>query len=237
MKTGQVQNHFRHQVDNYRNLMAGIIPEYEQAQQLLVDLLPFDQTEKLRILDLGSGPAALSELVLERYLQSEVLVFNLTPEMLDSAKFRLSRFGSRFQILQGDFRNKGLFGVGYDAILAGMTLHHLTDHERKTAFQELFLVLNAGGIFLSHDIVMDEDPFISEWHYNLWRKFMRNNGEDDSLWYEKHKEKDHPVSVESLKSWLIETGFIHVACHWQYWNFSVVSATKDGMQGTPAAFP
>ena len=237
MKTGQVQDHFRKQVDNYRSLMTRIIPDYEVAQRLLIDLLPFDRTKKLRILDLGSGPGTLSELVLERYPQSEVLAFDLTQEMLDSAKFRLSRFGSRFRIFQGDYRNKELFGVGYDAILAGMTLHHLTDHERKTAFQELFLVLNAGGIFLSHDIVMDEDPFISEWHYNLWRKFMRNNGEDDSLWYEKHKEKDHSVSVESLKSWLIEAGFIHVACHWQYWNFSVVSATKDGMQGTPAAFP
>ena len=236
MKTGKVQEHFRKQVGNYRNFMVGIIPEYQAAQRLLVDLLPFDRREKIRILDLGSGPGTLSELVLERYPQSEVLAFDLTQEMLDSAKFRLSHFGSRFQILQGDYRNKELFGAGYDAILAGMTLHHLTDNERKTGFQDFLLALNPGGIFLSQDIVMDQDPFISEWHYNLWRKFMRDNGEDDSLWYEKHKEKDHPASVESLKSWLIEAGFVHSACHWQYWNFSVISATKDGMHGTPAAF-
>ncbi len=111
MKTGQVQNHFRKQVDNYRNLMAGIVPEYQAAQNFLVELLPFDRMEKIRILDLGSGPGTLSELVLERYPQSEVLAFDLTQEMLDSAKFRLSRFGSRFQILQGDYRNKGLFGA------------------------------------------------------------------------------------------------------------------------------
>ena len=227
MKTGQVQDHFRKQVDNYRSLMIRIIPDYEVAQRLLVDLLPFDGTKKIKILDLGSGPGALSELVLERYPQSEVLAFDLTQEMLDSAKFRLSRFGSRFQIFQGDYRNKELFGGGYDAILAGITLHHLTDSERKMAFQDFFLALNPGGIFLSQDIVMDEDLFISEWHYNLWRKFMRDNGEDDSFWYEKHKEKDHPVSIERLKSWLTEAGFAHPACHWRFWNFSIVSATKE----------
>ncbi|EQD25618.1 MAG: class I SAM-dependent methyltransferase [Nitrospirae bacterium] len=227
MKTGQVQDHFRKQVDNYRSLMTRIIPDYEVAQRLLIDLLPFDRTKKLRILDLGSGPGTLSELVLERYPQSEVLAFDLTQEMLDSAKFRLSRFGSRFRIFQGDYRNKELFGVGYDAILAGMTLHHLTDSERKTAFQDFFLALNPGGIFLSQDIVLDEDLFISEWHCNLWRTFMRDNGEDDSFWYKKHKEKDHPVSVERLKSWLTEAGFAHPACHWRFWNFSIISATKE----------
>jgi tRNA (cmo5U34)-methyltransferase len=229
MKPGKVQDHFKKQVDHYRSLMIRIIPDYEAAQNLLVDLLPFNRTKKLRILDLGSGPGTLSELVLERYPLSEVLAFDLTQEMLDFAQIRLSRFGSRLQILQGDYRNKELFGTGYDAILAGMTLHHLKNDERKTAFQDFFQSLSPGGIFLSQDIVIDEDPFISEWHYSLWRKFMRNNGEkNDSFWYEKHKEKDHPVSVENLKSWLTEAGFTHSACHWKHWNFSIVSATREG---------
>ncbi len=103
MKRAQVEEHFRVQVDKYEELMRRIVPEYDLQTALLIDLIPFRKSAPIRVLDLGSGPGTLSELVLERYRRSEVVAFDLTEEMLDAARERCQSFGARFLAVEGDF--------------------------------------------------------------------------------------------------------------------------------------
>ena len=225
MEQEQVKEHFRKQVADYVGLMGKLIPQYMEQQQFLCELIPFDRDEPIRVLDLGAGPGVLSELVLELYPQATVLAFDLTEGMLEACKQRLSKFEGRFNIRQGDFKTDS-FEVGYDVILAGLTLHHLSNKERQKIFSRLYDALTDNGLFLAREIVIDEDPFVTDWHYSLWRSFLRANGEDDTLWYDKHRQKDHPVSVENQLTWLREAGFVRAACHWRYWNFAIISGHK-----------
>jgi tRNA (cmo5U34)-methyltransferase len=73
----------------------------------------------------------------------------------------------------------------------------LEDKARQVVFSRLYRALNEPGIFLAREIVVDTDTFVTDWHYPLWRSFMRANGEDDAFWYDKHQQKDHPVPVEN----------------------------------------
>ena len=225
MDEHQVQEHFRKQVGDYVGLMSRLIPEYEKGQRFLCDLIPFDKEQAINVLDLGSGPGGLSELVLEMYPEAKVHAFDLTEEMLLVCQERLNKYESRVTFQQGDYK-KDTFGSGYDVILAGLTLHHLTDEERKSIFQVIHDALEDEGIFITREIIVDEDPYITEWHYSLWRNFMKSNGEDDEFWHQKHNEKDHPVSVENQLEWLKNAGFSHTACHWRYWNFAIISGRK-----------
>jgi len=206
-------------------LMNRLIPEYEMGQRFLCELIPFVKEQVIKVLDLGAGTGGLSELVLKMYPSSTVHAFDLTEEMLAICKERLGEYKDRLTVQQGDYKRDS-FGSGYDVILAGLTLHHLSDAERRYVFKKLYSSLNEGGIYLAREIVLDEDPFITEWHYALWREFMKANGEDDAFWYQKHCEKDHPVSIENQLSWLENAEFKHTACHWRYWNFAIVSGRK-----------
>jgi hypothetical protein len=67
MDREQVKEHFRRQVHEYEAFMCRIVPAYEFQTELLIDLIPFDTTAPIRVLDLGSGPGTLSEKVLERF--------------------------------------------------------------------------------------------------------------------------------------------------------------------------
>jgi len=154
-----------------------------------------------------------------------VRAFDLTEEMLEVCQERLGQYKGRLTVQQGDYR-RGSFGTGFDLVLAGLTLHHLTDIERKEFFKTLYDALNEGGIFLAREIIVDEDSFITNWHYSPWREFMRSQGEDDVFWYQRHREKEHPVSIENQLSWLKAVGFKHTACHWRYWNFAIISGRK-----------
>ena len=114
--------------------MRRIVPGYDLQTRLLVDLIPFDVVARIRVLDLGSGPGILSTLVLERYPNAEVVAFDLTEEMLASARERCGRFADRFSTVTGDYAVDDV-GSRYDLVLAGLTLHHLDDRQRRAVFR------------------------------------------------------------------------------------------------------
>jgi tRNA (cmo5U34)-methyltransferase len=230
MDREQVKEHFRRQVHEYEAFMCRIVPAYEFQTELLIDLIPFDTTAPIRVLDLGSGPGTLSEKVLERFPKAELVAFDLTAEMLEVAKQRCSRFDDRFTAVAGDFAADD-FGVDYDLVLAGFSLHHLDAAQRQAMFHRIFAGLLRGGVFIAREVTTDEDDFVAEWHARLWRKFMADNGEDAEYWYRKHRSKDHPTSVENQTECLRDAGFVHVACHWRYIKFAVLSAHKTFRSG------
>ncbi len=225
MQQEEVKKHFRKQVAEYVGLMGRLVPQYMEQQKFLCELIPFDRNSPIHVLDLGSGPGVLSELVLKLYPQAKVLAFDLTREMLEACKQRLAAFEGRIVIRQGDF-SRDSFGAGYDVILAGLTLHHLDHEQRREIYVRLYGALKSPGVFLAREVIVDDDPFVTEWHYSLWRSFMRANGEDDAFWFGKHREKDHPASVEQQSAWLRKAGFVHTACHWRYWNFAIIGGHK-----------
>lgn len=226
MEREQVKDHFRRQAHEYEAFMKRIVPAYDFQTRLLIELIPFDIDTPIRVLDLGSGPGTLSELVLAVYPRSEVVAFDLTDKMLDAARTRCQRFGHRFSAVMGDYAIDD-FGSAYDLVLAGLTLHHLNDDQRQMALKQICLALNDGGAFLAREVVADDDPCIAQWHYRRWRDFMTSNGENGQHWYRKHLAKDHPASVKRQLDWLRSAGFSHVACHWQHMNFAVLSAHKS----------
>ncbi len=225
MEKERVQEHFRKQAADYDRLMGRLIPKNSEQIEFLCELIPFDRAQSIRVLDLGSGPGVLAEHVLERFPQARVGAFDLTEEMLDACRQRLARFADRLELKQGDYKTDS-FGFGYDVILAGLTLHHLEGAARREIFARLYGALKSPGIFLAREIIVDEDPEVTDWHYALWRSFMRANGEDAAFWDAKHREKDHPVSVEKQLAWLRQAGFARTACHWRYWNFAIISGSK-----------
>ena len=234
----RVKAHFRAQVPDYEGFMRRIVPGYDLQTRLLVDLIPFDALARIRVLDLGSGPGILSALVLERYPNAAVVAFDLTEEMLASARKRCGRFADRFSTVAGDYAVDDI-GSRYDLVLAGLTLHHLDDRQRRAVFRRLHAALMPGGVFLVREVVADDDPFVAGRHYRFWQAFMTENGEDGDHWFHKHLSKDHPASVENQMTWLRDVGFAHVACHWRYMNFAVLSAHKsdDNGSGTVSSRP
>ena len=129
------------------------------------------------------------------------------------------------KLQQGDFRTDPI-GKEYDIIIAGLTLHHLTWEERENFYQTLYAALNQGGLFLARDVIIDEDQSVVQAQYSSWKEFMGSQGEDPELWYSKHIEKDHPMTLSDHFAWLRKAGFSKVACHWRLYNFAITTAEK-----------
>ncbi len=226
MKAGKVQEHFAEQASEYEQLMGRLVPQYKEQNSLLLDLIPYGEDEPFSALDLGCGPGVLTELLLEKFSNAQVAAFDLTQEMLTACEERLAEDGERLTVCQGDFQSDP-FGTGYDLILASLSLQHLTGPEKEKIYDKVHAALNPGGLFLAREITVDVSTSLSAKHYQLWRDFMKSQGEDDAMWYAKHKEKDHPVSLADHLLWMKQAGFVEIGCHYQYLNFAIMSGRKE----------
>ena len=224
MNQDQVREHFARQADEYEKLMVKLVPQYLEQKLILYNLLP-REGRNYRVLDLGCGNGILSELVFQKFPQSFIVGFDLTADMLKAYEKKLAHHAGCFELRQGDFRTDPI-GEEYDIIIAGLTLHHLTWEERRRFYKTLYLALKPGGLFLARDIIIDEDQSVAQDHYFHWKEFMKSQGEDPELWYSKHLDKDHPVTLSDHFAWLREAGFSKVACHWRLYNFAITAAEK-----------
>ena len=226
----RVCEHFQQEASHYDRLIPKLIPHYREQHAMLRDLIPFPADRPLRALDLGCGTGALSEAILATFPQAEVVAFDIADRMLDIARQRLATFGDRVSFQQGDFSRDDL-GDDYDLAVSGLALHHLEDERKPATFQQIFRALKPGGVFLNRDIVLGATAKLARQYEQLWRQFMRSNGEDDDHWFGKHREEDRPATVAAQLNWLQQAGFIDVGCHWQSLNFAIYGGYKPDSLG------
>jgi len=225
MNNTNVQEHFAKQVCEYESLMTRLVPDYLKQHQIISKLLPKNKNKKYRVLDLGCGNGVLSEIVLKKLPNSHIVGFDITDEMLMAYKQKINQYTNTYQLIKGDYKNDSI-GDSYDIILTGMTLHHLNWEERKAFYKKLFKSANKNAVYISNDIIIDEDIDVQKHQYQLWKQFMKEQGENPDFWYNKHINKDYPIILSDNFNWLKDAGFKQTACHWRTYNFAITSAIK-----------
>lgn len=191
---------------------------------------------------MGAGTGILSELILTSFPNAKTTVFDLSEKMLETCGKKLAVFKDRLDFELADFLTDD-FGTNYDLVVSGLAVHHIDDEGKRALFKRIFKSLNKGGTLLIRDCVTGATPDLTEKYENLWRAFMRENGEDDEKWFARHLEEDTPSSLSNQLTWLREAGFINVGCHWRYFKFcdlrrlyrsiATISVIQDhGVNGT-----
>lgn len=176
----QVRAHFEQRAFDYDGLIPRLIPHYHEQHDLILQLIPFESNANIKVLDLGAGTGILSALILTAFPQAKVLAFDLAENMLKVCQTNFSSFQKRLTLQQGNFAEDD-FGSGYDLVVSGLAIHHLDGAGKQKLFQKIFQSMNSGGILLIRDIVTAATPNLTEQYEQLWRHFMKANGEDDAV--------------------------------------------------------
>jgi trans-aconitate 2-methyltransferase len=92
------------------------------------------------VLDAGCGSGRVTEALIERLPQGQVIGFDGSPEMIATARERL---GSRAELIVGELTSLDLGGRRVDAVLSTATFHWIADH--ALLFTRLRGVLLEGG--------------------------------------------------------------------------------------------
>lgn len=205
-------------------LIQRLVPHYAEIVSLMVRLLPSDKPAP-KVLDLGSGSGRISEAMSKRFPEIELTLLDATAETLDLAGERLA--GTSTTFVHGDFTTADL-GTGYDAIVAGLTLHHLDDTAKQGMLGRLWNALSGNGTLIISDIVRGSTDAWNHRYEAMWLEHIADlpaQQHDNVLQH--YREQDHPTRVEDQLGWLEAAGFTQVACHWRHLNFAVWTGQKQ----------
>ncbi|MEG4347431.1 class I SAM-dependent methyltransferase [Microcoleus sp. A003_D6] len=220
MSLDAVREQFEQRAFDCDGLIPRLIPHYREQHDVILQLIPFETNAHIKVLDLGAGTGILSALILQTFPHANVAAFDMAENMLKICQTNLSAFQKRLNLQHGNFAEDD-FGSGYDLVVSGLAIHHLDSAGKQQLFHKLFHSMNPGGILLIRDIVTGVTPRLTEQYEQLWRQYMKANGENDAAWFQNYLKEDIPSSVEEQTKWLAEAGFAEAGCHWRYLNFAI----------------
>lgn len=104
----------------------------------------------LRVVEIGCGRGAGAELLLQRWGAAHVTAVDLDPVMVQRARRRLARFGSRVDVRVGDACALPVADAAVDAVVDFAVVHHVPVWREAVA--EAVRVLRPGGQLVFEEV-------------------------------------------------------------------------------------
>lgn len=183
-------------------------------------------TDTPRILDLGAGTGLLSAFLLKKFPNASLTLIDLSEKMLEVARERLQSHPD-IEYIVADYTQHE-FEEPFDLVISSLSIHHLTDTEKKALYQYAFSLLKNGGRFINADQVLGSSPFLDSLYKQDWKQKVESSGlsrEEILAAYERTK-LDKMSPLDDQLNWLRDAGFADVDCVYKYYNFVVMTGRK-----------
>lgn len=209
----------------YDNQRRNLIPCFDDFYNISVSVAETG-SESPRILDLGAGTGLMSSLVLKRYPTAKLTLIDISGKMMEVAKMRFTD-KCNVNYIVDDYTDY-VFDNKFDIIVSALSIHHLTDSEKKVLYKNTYDNLCDGGVFINADQILGNTEFIDSMYKMDWKRKVEASElqkEDILSAYERTK-LDKMSTLESQIGWLNEAGFSDVDCVYKYYNFVVLFGRK-----------
>ena len=104
-----------------------------------------------QVLEIGSGPGANAQALLERHGSVQLTATDLDPVMVAAARRRLAPYGRRVAVAKADATDLPFDDDDFDAAVSLLMLHHVIDW--RDALAEVARVLRPGGTVVGYDLM------------------------------------------------------------------------------------
>ncbi|MFA7074952.1 MAG: methyltransferase domain-containing protein [Endomicrobiaceae bacterium] len=226
---GNIKEHFENEAKKFDELIVKLIPYYDEMLNALINSVNFEKRKNVKILDLGCGTGNVSLKILNGFPKAEILCVDLSQNMIDIAKNKLSKYKNISfavgNIADFEFKNT------YDVILSSLAVHHLkTDEDKAKFYKMIFGILNKNGIFANADEILGENKYLQNVNMKLWTEYMKKNFSEREVsekWLKAYESEDRPSKLIKQLEWMKNAGFKDVDIIWKYYNFAVFSGIKE----------
>lgn len=180
---------------------ADRIPHRTQGEATLLEEVPKDAG---RILDLGAGDGRLLGLLLLACPAAHGVALEFSPPMLQRLR---QRFGSdsRVEVVEHDLE-RTLPPLGtFDVVVSSFAIHHLPHSRKESLYQEIWGLLEPGGVFCNLEHVASPSAQVHE-------RFLDSLG----ITPEEEDRSNKLLDVETQLRWLRKISFEDVDCYWKW---------------------
>jgi len=209
-----------------------IVPCFDQFYGTAVELLALREGPVERVLDLGAGTGLMTEAVLARHPDAEVVLLDGAAEMLEQASARLSGANATFVV--ADLREELPAGP-FDAVVSALAIHHLEHDENRDLVGRIAQVLRPGGIYVNAEHVAGPTPWLERTYRRLWADACAAAGAapEEIASAVARMAADRSVDVATQLDWMRAAGLEDCDCFFKQLHFAVLAGWRP--DGKPAA--
>jgi tRNA (cmo5U34)-methyltransferase len=215
-------------VDYYDDWMRKALPSYTGIFAAALEQIPFEKAASIRVLDLGAGTGLFSWHVLEEHPAAMFTLCDLAPKMLDIARQRFAPYPGQFSYLTEDYRQTPA-DQKFDLVISSLSIHHLSDEDKRALFLRIHSLLDDGGLFINIDQVWGPTEYWQARYWDQWLERVRYSGaseEQIEASVKRRKEYDREASLADQLQWLGQAGFSQVDCVYKHAFIGVFCAFK-----------
>ncbi|MFB2976576.1 methyltransferase domain-containing protein [Microseira sp. BLCC-F43] len=211
-----------------------LLPRYDEMLNAIAHCIP---PTAQRILELGCGTGELSLKILHRCPSAQIIALDYSPRMLQFAKNKIESAGylNRWTGIEADFGDwtnepdKINIGIGFDAGVSSLAIHHLTNEMKLKLFQRIRESLNRKGVFWNADPILPESPALAAVYQAVreeWAAFSRTTLAEIRAKIGKsaphgYSHPDQLATLDNHLQMLKTAGFETVAAPWKYYGLAV----------------
>jgi tRNA (cmo5U34)-methyltransferase len=223
-----VKEHFDEEAKEFDNTILKLIPHYRDMIDSMISAIPYNDSDRFNVLDLGSGTGNVSLALKQKFQYASISCIDIAENMIEMAKLKLDNYND-IEYYTGDF-SEFEFKRKYDVVVSSLALHHIrTDEEKKEFYSKIYELLNPGGIFLNSDSVLGSNEKLTNLYTEKWIEFLLESitlKEVEEKWLPQSKAEDFPAPIMDHLKWLAETGFERQDVIWKYYGWAVYCGTK-----------
>lgn len=163
---------------------------------------------KVRILDIGCGTGLELEGIFKRAPNAAITGVDLSSELLNKLRAKYEKRLDQITIVQKSYLTLPLGKETYDYIVAVMTLHHLLPDNKQSLYRRVRRALKRHGKYIEGDYVVKpekENQFLNSYYEVCKSSKVVEDGTHHI---------DIPLSLETQKRILVESGFSSVEVLW-----------------------
>ncbi len=173
------------------------------------------------VVDLGAGEGRYLEVLLQSFPRSRGTWVDASEPMLDRARERLDRFGSRVEFLLTDVRGPAPLPDGRaDVIVSSRVIHHFEPETIRRLYHAAFDRLGSGGFLFNLDHVGVPDEW-EERYRRVREKFFPRRRPPRP-----HEHDAPPQPLADHLRWLTEAGFEPPEVPWRLFFSALLAARK-----------
>jgi tRNA (cmo5U34)-methyltransferase len=226
--TETIAQAFDASVDYYDDWMRKALPSYTGIFAAALEQIPLEKDAPIRVLDLGAGTGLFSWHILEEYPAAIFTLCDLAPKMLEIARQRFAPYPGQFTYLLEDYRQISA-DQKFDLVISSLSIHHLSDEDKRALFARIYSLLNNNGLFINIDQVWGPTEYWQAHYWDQWLVKVRRNGASDNqieASVQRRKEYDREASLADQLQWLGQAGFSQVDCVYKHAFIGVFCAFK-----------
>lgn len=240
----EIRDRFDNDVERFSDLEAGQSTTIDSPLCLeLIAQAAMQTTPGARsLLDVGCGAGNYTLKLLQRFIDADVTLVDLSRPMLDRAEQRVGEAmlrqssaplaAGRVRTIQADIREAELGESRYDVVVAASVLHHLrSDQEWAEVCCKLFASLRPGGSFWLFDLVSHSSSAVQSLMMQRYgdRLVSQRDEAYRDLVFDYIEREDSPQPVLTIMDHLRSAGFVGVEVLHKHSCFAALGAVKPGM--------